>query len=530
MIRARTFVVAGLLLVGVGLAQAAEEGPPPAGSWKVFLPMEQELAGRPLWLLKFENKDGKWEGSVLATGEGIVPPALENLTVGNQLLRFDLKITAQSTFRFEINVPKEKAAKMLGVFLTKGRIRPAELEATTLTSLHPFDIYKEMVAKSSGGTEVITAAQNLLGMAGERKARPEEVRAWAARAIKVAESYSPRWQREIALNIALILGEQKGYESIALTYARQAERQLEDKDRPDFRQKVLRALATALAQAGKAEEAKEVEGRLNKIDFTLKPEPFPGRRGKSDSVVLVELFTGTQCPPCVAADLAFDALGKTFKPSEVVRLQYHVHVPGPDPLTTPASEARMEYYSNFVRGTPTVLYNGRPVAPGGGDLTDSWEKYDEYVENLVPLLERPARARLKATAQRKGSTVSIDVTASEVQEESDKVRLRVVLVEEQIDYTGSNKVASHHHVVRAFPGGVEGTKIEKGKALNKTLTVDLDKVRKDLTDYLDKADGDKPFPKKDRRLDLKKLAIVAFVQNDATREVLQAVQAEVVGD
>ena len=29
----------------------------------------------------------------------------------------------------------------------------------------------------------------------------------------------------------------------------------------------------------------------------------------------------------------FDALAKTYKPSEVVLLQYHIHVPGPDPLT-----------------------------------------------------------------------------------------------------------------------------------------------------------------------------------------------------
>ena len=50
-------------------------------------------------------------------------------------------------------------------------------------------------------------------------------------------------------------------------------------------------------------------------------------------VVVVELFTGAECPPCVSADVAFDALLETYKPNEVVLLEYHLHIPGPDPLT-----------------------------------------------------------------------------------------------------------------------------------------------------------------------------------------------------
>src|SRR5262249_30641165 len=157
----------------------------------------------------------------------------------------------------------------------------------------------------------------------------------------------------------------KGYESIALTYARQAERLLDDKDRPAARKKVLDTLALALTKADKTDEAKEVEARIKKIDLTIKPTPFTGRQGKSDRVVLVELSTGAECPPCVAADLAFDALGKTFKPSDVVRLQYHQHVPGPDPLTNPDSEKRFEFYR--LRATPSLLLNGKQAAPGGGD-------------------------------------------------------------------------------------------------------------------------------------------------------------------
>jgi hypothetical protein len=59
------------------------------------------------------------------------------------------------------------------------------------------------------------------------------------------------------------------------------------------------------------------------------------------------------------------------------------------------------------------------------------------------------------------------------------------------------------------------------------VTVDLDALRKELTAYLDKYAAENPFPSRARPLALKKLSVVAFIQNDETGEVLQAAQAEV---
>jgi hypothetical protein len=521
--RATHLALAALLLAGVSLVHSAEETPP-AGTWKIKLPLTNNFGDRPLWLVKLESKDGKWTGSVVSSGEGMPEGKLENLRVTKDRLRFALKSTAQA-FPFEFRLPAGEGGKLYGVLRRGGNINPAEMEPTAVASLDESELLKETLATKKDNVAVMRAAFTLLSSASRTKAKPEEARSWAAKAAKAAEAYGPQWQRDALLVIVELLGQQKGYESIALTYARQAERLLDDKDRPDVRKKVLTALASALSGAGKSEEAKEVEARAKKIDLSIKPTPFAGRQGKSDRVVLVELFTGAECPPCVAADLAFDALGKTFKTSEVVRLQYHLHVPGPDPLTIPDGEKRAEFYR--LRGTPSVLLNGVPASPGGGDSAAGWEKYDDYKDSLLPLLETPATAKLKASATRKGDKINIDVTASDVQADSDDLRLRVVLVEEQIAYTGGNKLAEHHHVVRAFAGGVEGEKVAKGKAVNKTLTVDLDAVRKDLRAYLDKTAKDTPFPKKDRPLDLKNLRVVAFVQNDATREVLQAVQVDV---
>jgi hypothetical protein len=514
----------GVVLLVAGVAWAEEA--PPAGTWKLSLPTGE---GRltPVAIVRLAAEGDRWSGKVLATARGLPSAAFENVAVNQGLLRCTLKVGTTSV-QLEFPIPKEKTAKLTGSILQRGNAGPVELEQTTLASLDEYDLAREQVAREKGGYEVVQLALMLLSQATEKKAKPEEVRGWAAKAVKAAEAYGAPWHRAVVLETAEILSKQKGFEAVALTYARQAERLLQTSDPSTFRKRVLDTLADALAKAGKQDEAKEVRSRVDKIDFNIKAEPFAGRKGKSDRVVLLELFTGAQCAPCVAADLAFDALGKAFKPTEVVRLQYHLHVSGPDALANPDCELRAEYYGRAVETAPAVLFNGRPAPLEGGGRENAPERYTEYLARLEPLLETKAGASVKATAARKGEKIEIAAEASVPEGAGGQLRLRLALVEGQVDYTGTNKIAHHQHVVRAFAGGVDGEKVAAGKPLRKTVTVDLAQVRKEITDYLDKVAKEIPFPSKERPLDMKKLFVVAFVQNDATREVLQAVQVDVI--
>ena len=115
---------------------------------------------------------------------------------------------------------------------------------------------------------------------------------------------------------------------------------------------------------------------------------------------------------------------------------------------------------------------------------------------------------------------------SDAAKTGDEIRLRLVLVEEAVNYTGGNKLSVHHHVVRAFPGGTEGTTVN-AKSMKKSVSVDLEEMRKSANEYLDKFAKENPFPKKDRPLELKNLKVVAFVQNDDDGEILQGVQVDV---
>jgi hypothetical protein len=189
MIRATFVVLTGLVFACAAPVRAAEEVPAPGGTWKVLLPLEKNLAGEALWLVKLEKKDGKWTGNVLANGATVRKATFEDLKVTKETVRFALKIP-QQVFRFEFRLPAEQATKLYGTLTLSGNnATPAELEKTTLTSLDPFDLAKETLAQKKDGAAVVQAAMSLLGMAADKKAKPEEVRSWAARAVKASEAY-----------------------------------------------------------------------------------------------------------------------------------------------------------------------------------------------------------------------------------------------------------------------------------------------------------------------------------------------------
>jgi hypothetical protein len=540
MARLPLVLLAALILLTLAAVPRAQEktdetAAAPAGNWKVVLPNLRGAGTQPVWLLELRKSDKGWSGKVLASGQVQSTPqrwpkaTLEGLNVTGEQMRFTIK-GSDLSLPCTVKLTKDgKGEKLYGTATLGKNVMPMELEKTALTGLDAYEQLKESLAKEPPGHHVVSIALSLLSEAEAHKAKPAEVRAWAEKAVKSAEMYGQAYQRDTIVTVAeFLLNDQKGYEAIALQYARRAERLLEPKEPPSAQKKILEVLATALEKSGKDAEAKEIAARLKKLDFRVKTKPYPGRKGKSDRVVLVELFTGAQCKPCVAADMAFDALGRTFKASEVVLLQYHMHVPGPDPLTSPDGEARARFYDEVVRATPTILFDGKVGAPGGGGDDDATDKYEAYLGVVEPMLEKAAGAELKLSATRKGDKVTIDAEVSKLAETGDDIRLRLALVEEQVAYKGSNGLPLHHHVVRAMPGGDAGTVI-KEKSTKKTFTVDIAELRKKLNAYLDKYNEKRPFPSKDRPLEMKKLRVIAFVQNDKNEEVMQSVQVDVKG-
>jgi hypothetical protein len=530
MVRSCAWVVAAGLLAWAGSARAADSGL--AGKWKLELLVQGQHAT--VWLIRLDTKEGKTTGSILAAAEGFPGDAsVENVRVADGTLHFGVKLEGQ-TWTFDGKLPDGNAPVVRGVVDLGGKgIMPAHLERTSLTGLDSYELAKETLAKKPNDAQLFEAALNLLKQAGAKKATPEEVRGWAERAFKAADAYGPRWQEELALRMAEALAFQPGLAPVAVEYARRAERLMPQDGDAATRLRTLKALSTALKRADKEAEAKGIDAQIDKLDLKayedyarkalpFKPETFAGRKDSSTRVVLVELFTGAQCPPCVAADLAFDALGKTYKPTEVALLQYHIHVPRFDPLANPDSEARQRYYSDAIQGTPTILFDGKAEAGGGGFVDDAKDKYKEYREVLDPLLNAAPRAKIKASAVQKGGKIDITAEVTDLEEPGDRTRLRLALVEDWAQYQGANRLRYHHHVVRAMPGGGSGLAL-KDKTGKLTTSIDLEELRKELNRYLDS----RKFPEDRPSVDLKRLSVVAFVQNDKTKEILQSAQVPV---
>lgn len=251
--------------------------------------------------------------------------------------------------------------------------------------------------------------------------------------------------------------------------------------------------------------------------FYFRGEPAPPRT-EGNRTVLVELFTGAECPPCVAADVAVGAVEQVYPPEQVIALRYHQHIPGPDPFANSASETRFSYYSG--RGTPTTAVDGRPVGIGGG-LELAAASYEQLVEAIEPDLndETPVSLSLEATPD--GQKIAIKATASGVDESASEVRLRIVLAETLVHFKAQNGIRLHEMVVRDMPGGAKGVVVSEGSATFEK-TVDLAAVKRGLKGELADFEETTNLKISEKPMPFEGMHVVAFVQDDTTKEVLQA--------
>ena len=302
----------------------------------------------------------------------------------------------------------------------------------------------------------------------------ELIKSWQAE----AEPYGPAWLGEVRLKALKALGLAKPYAEISLQLAQETDKELGPTANLERRAAVAGLLAYAAKLAGKADIAKEAEARAaaleSQIDHEYEkkvppfhPEAFAGRKNpQADSVVLVELFTGVQCPPCVGVDVAFDALLQTYKPTEVIGLQHHLHIPRPDPLANNDTQARQEYFGDEVAGTPYILFNGQADAEGGGTMADAEARYKQFREVIDKQLESKRGADIKLSASHSGDEITIHAQATlanKAEPAQSRPRLRLALTEKTIRYVGTNKLRFHHQVVRSFPGGLEGKDLSSGQ-------------------------------------------------------------------
>jgi len=201
-------------------------------------------------------------------------------------------------------------------------------------------------------------------------------------------------------------------------------------------------------------------------------------------------------------------------------------VPGPDPLTSPEGMERAIRLYGERLSAPSVQVNGKSVGRGGGAVADAGKKYTELTEAINAELEKAPTAKIALTTAKDEKGVKVTAKVTDLEKPGDKITLRFAVTEEMVRYPGGNGVRFHHHVVRAMPGGVKGFALTK-KEQEQAVVISADEIRKELTKSLDEFVKEQAeFLTPDRPLALKNLKVVAFIQDDATNEVLNAVQID----
>jgi hypothetical protein len=234
----------------------------------------------------------------------------------------------------------------------------------------------------------------------------------------------------------------------------------------------------------------------------------------------------------VGAGLAFDAAYERYTRQDFIWLNYHVHIPLPDPMVNPSTVARRNFYG--VNSSPSYFFDGESDG-GGGSAEMAKNLFDSSVDPKIQKhLAMTPEAVVKVQATQAGNTVKAKATVSGVRSKSAKLRVQIVLAEESVTFSGENGERFHPIVVRGMAvdaKSAQGFALAPGKGGSFEYTFDLAKLMADakegLIDYETKErKGEYTF--REKKHEIKNgLVAVAFVQDEATKKVLQATHVKI---
>ena len=288
----------------------------------------------------------------------------------------------------------------------------------------------------------------------------------------------------------------------------------------NYEDAAARAKALYIKINGKADgfEA-QLEAKLKSIPYH--PETFKVSAEWKGKTVLAELFTGSECPPCVGTDLGFDGLIEAYPAKYLAVLEYHLPIPRPDPMMNPAAKIRQDYYG--VNSTPTVVIDGDKKMIGGGNRGMAEGKFKEYKTEIDARVNDAPFVSLKAKATRAGDTVNVEY---ETDKPAPGAEYRIVLVQAEEKYKGSNGLQFHKLVVRDL------VTVDPAAA-TKQAAFDLAKSEQATAEYLTEFERtytriqNFKFAERHHKIDRQGLKVVFFAQEKESKKVLNAVVIDV---
>ncbi len=307
--------------------------------------------------------------------------------------------------------------------------------------------------------------------------------------------------------------------------------------REPWRTEMLRLYKAAKQgdEAGLNDEVDALYARLFPPPYALPPRKLPA----GGHTVLLELFTGSGCEPCVAPDLAVESLLGSYSRQDLVILELDEHIPRPDPLASPDTLNRAASYG--VSTTPQAFLDGEELPVAGASRADVENVVIGFADEIENRAAEPTGVQLALSASRdEAGVVSAKAAVSRTALPAaaqpggaaprasgpTPLTIRFALVEDHVRYSGENGIRFHRMVVRALARSA-GLAASAATGMGEA-TFHPEEISRRQAAYLSAFEktndrfGEVQFLTKDIPLAADHLAVAAWVENATTHEVLQA--------
>lgn len=233
--------------------------------------------------------------------------------------------------------------------------------------------------------------------------------------------------------------------------------------------------------------------------------------GQSQRMVLIEEGTNASCVPCANQNPGFHAMLSTVADKHI-GLTYQWHFPGYDPMHDHnPSEANQRFETYYGQnGVPTAMIDGD--VPDGSTPGFNGSAYDgapagysaQMIENRYEV-SSPFDISIEYNLTPSDITATITVTCTEAINAAN-LKLRIAVIEKLISFDtppGSTNQDEFHNVMKKFLPNATGLSLQNSWMPGDNQTFTESWAHQNVYDYSE-------------------IAIVAFVQNDSGKEVLQA--------
>lgn len=301
---------------------------------------------------------------------------------------------------------------------------------------------------------------------------------------------------------------------------------------------------------GAEEFLDSVYASIPSYNHPILPDPYPPTANRPRRRVLVMKATALHCAPCTAKDLSSIALQERYDPGTVVVLSLHFDLPF-KPVVD--QDVWTKTFKRDIKPDVGYLYatvDGQ-YPPYGDSLSfraspgfrrGALRQYDQLREVVDARLQVPRSAYVSATAVRKGQIVDVAVTVDSLPATFRARRVQIVLVEDSIRGPGQEGIRIQRHVMRYVAGDKAagyGFSLDSNVPGTVTTQLNLSAISDSLRAvheqdqkenggfYWDGYKNSKTILPATYTFQMNRLRIVAYVQDDETREVLDVVSVPV---